>query len=104
MPSRPPSFREIGSRKPTFRELLIPEAQYPRMSLLGSSVSRGRLVSLSALLYLLPALEDFHQCVRNIGMVVHHLPFPLFTAVDVRHPPINAYPLLSERRLATFST
>src|SRR5215216_548219 len=83
---------------------LFMPSEFPRRTLLGDSVSRGRLVSLLALLYLLPALEGFHQCVRNIGVVVHYLPFPLFTSVDVRRPPINAYPLVSERRLATFST
>jgi hypothetical protein len=66
-------------------------------------VNRGRPVSPLALLYLL-ALEDFHQCRRNIGVVMHHIPFPLFTPVDVRHPPINTYPLVSELRLALFST
>lgn len=52
-----------------------------------------------ALLNLL-ALEDFHQCRRNIGVVVHDLPFPLFTPVDVRDPPINGYRFVSELRLA----
>src|SRR5919107_4359047 len=80
------------------------DSEFPRRTLLGFSVSRGRLVSLLALLYLLPALEDFHQCVRNIGVVVQHLPFPLFTPVDVRHPPINTYPLISELGLAIFGT
>src|ERR687898_1045147 len=68
------------------------------------SVSRVRPVSLLTLLYLLRlALEDFHQFRRNIGVVAHHFPFPLFTPVDVRHPPINTYRLLSKRRLAMFS-
>ncbi len=73
------------------------------IALLNFSVNRGQPVSLLALLYLL-ALEDFHQFRRNIGVVVHHLPFPLFTPVDVRNPPINTYPLVSELRLAPFST
>src|SRR5215212_3933195 len=81
--------------------LLMP-SEFPRITLLGFSVSRGRPVSLLDLLYLL-ALEDFHQFRRNIGVVVHYVPFPLFTPVDVRHPPINAYRLLSELRLAMFS-
>src|SRR5215217_9437323 len=82
---------------------LFMPSEFPRRTLLGDSVSRGRLVSLLALLYFLPALEDFHQCVRNIGVVVHHFPFPLFTPVDIRHPPINAYRLVSDLRLAMFS-
>src|SRR5215218_11357128 len=46
--------------------------------------------------------EGFHQRRRDIGVVVHHLPSPAFTPVDVRHPPIDAHQLLSDLRLATF--
>jgi hypothetical protein len=77
---------------------------FPILSPLGFSVNRGRPGSLLALLYLLLlALEDFHQCRRNIGVVEHHFPCPLFTPVDVCHPPINAYRLVSKLRLAIFS-
>ena len=82
---------------------IIPEARFPRMSLLGFSVNRGRPASLTALLNLL-ALEGFHHLRRNIGVVVHHLPFSAFAPVDVRHPPINAYRFVSKLRLAMFGS
>jgi CRP-like cAMP-binding protein len=43
------------------------------------------------------ALEVFHQRWRHIGVVVDYLPFPTFTTIDVRHAPVDAYRLLSER-------
>jgi hypothetical protein len=75
--------------------------EFPRRPLLGFSVNRGQPVSLLALFYLL-ALEGLNQCRRNIRVVVHHFPFPPFTPVDICDPPINAYRLLSELRLAMF--
>src|SRR5919112_436964 len=86
------------SEKPVCRK---PSSENPRRVILGEErpTSQPKL----ALLYLLRlALEDLHQCVRNIGVVVHYLPFPLFTPVDVRHSPINTYRLVSERRFALF--
>src|ERR671910_2972870 len=88
-------------------------AQLPRITYAGSPVSenassrqfvnRGRPGSLLDLLYLLLAIKDFHQRRRNICVVEHHFPFPLFMPVDVRHPPIYAYRLVSELRLAMFA-
>ena len=98
-----------------FREYLTPEARFPISPFVGNpvpkireglfSMNRGRPVSLLTLLYLLRlALEDFHKLQRNISVVEHHLPFPLFTPVDARHPLIKAYRLRSKRRyLALFS-
>src|SRR5215217_5606708 len=58
-----------------------------------------------------PALEDSHlgpllqaegfrHLLREIGAVVHYLPSVRFATVDVRHPPVDAYRLLSDARLA----
>src|SRR5215210_637516 len=37
---------------------------------------------------------------REVGVVVHYLPSSSFTTVDVRHPPVDAYRLVSDARLA----
>jgi hypothetical protein len=56
-----------------------------KTTLLGSSVNRGRAVSLLAL-YLI-AFEDFHQCRRNISMVCQ---------------PAERYETLLQERLSLF--
>ncbi len=79
---------------------------FPRIPLLGFSVNKGqeegRDDSLLAL-FSLQAVEGFHHLRRDIGVVVHYLPFPAFTPVDIRDPPIDAYRIASELRLAMFS-
>src|SRR5215204_872598 len=90
---------------------------FPRMSLLGDSVNsssvlgelrpawgqeKGQDDSLLALLSLLAA-EGLHHRRRDIGVVVHNLPFSAFTPVDVRHPPLDAYRIVSALHLAMFS-
>src|SRR5215203_728373 len=87
------------------------------MSLLGDSVNsssvlgelrpawgqeKGQDDSLLALLSLLAA-EGFHHRRRDIGVVVYNLPFPAFTPVDVRDPPLDAYRIASDLHLAMFS-
>ena len=92
--------------------------EFPRMSLLGDSVNsssvlgelrpawgqeKGQDDSLLALLSLLLAAEGLHHRRRDIGVVVHNLPFSAFTPVDVRDPPLDAYRFVSDLHLAMFS-
>src|SRR5215210_853093 len=46
--------------------------------------------------------EGLRYLLREVGVVVHYLPSARFATVDVRHPPIDAYQLLSDLRLAAF--
>ena len=95
----------------TFRERVVPaEAHFPGISLLGNRVNsslvvgdmrpawgqeKGRPVSLLALLTL-QAVEGFHHRRLDIGVVVHNLPFPAFTPVNVRDTPLDAYLIACE--------
>src|SRR5215212_10537304 len=90
---------------------------FPRMSLLGDSVNSSSVLgelrpawgqekgwdnSLLALLSLL-ATEGLHHRRRDIGVVVHYLPFPALTPVDVRDTPLDAYRIVTDLRLTMFS-
>jgi hypothetical protein len=105
-----------------FRELCTGEVR--RISLLGTYVNTGKEKaeaakssssrhlssgrngsrqpgSLLPYLALLQA-EGFHHRRRDIGVVMHHLPSPAFTPVDVRRTPIDAYRLVSDLHLPMF--
>ena len=89
-----------------FRELWIGELR--RILLPRTPVNKGKkkgrgcyapALDHSLLVPLLPA-EGLGQLLREVGVVVNYLPSVRFATVDVRHPMVYAYRLLTDSPLA----